>query len=599
MLLTVDSSPTMPHSVAESVTRARNMMDKSRQGGTFRRLGSNERLRSQIPRGGTKGKPKQAVQTKGIKEKPFEFALLNSKEDDTEDDFLKKEMVVERGMVTLGQQDSEAQVRKKIASSLKEKYNIIGPNDFEFVKVTQKKISVLHLSKQTEYNYDVVKKLVGQGLLYIRIKVGFEFVLNENHTSDSDSELVKGGALETNTIHGNSSGTSGIVPGTSNGTSGIVPGTSNGNSGISSGTSGIVPGTSNGNSGIAPGTSNGTSGIVRGTSNGNSSIVSGTSNGNFGIVPHSVADNPGISSIYPYTVQQDGEQKTESTHDFFCQIVNEFSPDIMEPTEMLRYLQKKIVSGRPLEVTNSSRILEGETNFITVDRHNILETTFEELKHVADPRVTFEVQFYGEQAVDSGGPRKEWIRLCNQKIKDTYFDNGLKEHMSEDYFYIGQMVCIALLQNGQLPVYIPEEILQAIFISDLELPPCVRELKCGMDTLGIPMFGRKFPMLLYLLRPSSIISLSVRHLLFLLKPDFSEEGSNMLIHEKAIYSKFVKYVRDVSSGRRVVTLGNVLEFVTGASEEPPLGFAKTPQIHFPVADVRESLMTTDNVRNKY
>ena len=81
--------------------------------------------------------------------------------------------------------------------------------------------------------------------------------------------------------------------------------------------------------------------------------------------------------------------------------------------------------------------------------------------------------------------------------------------MSEDYYYIGEMVCIALLQNGQLPVYIPEEILQAIFVEDPELPSCVRELKGGMDTLGIPMFGRKFPMLLYLLRPSSIISLSV------------------------------------------------------------------------------------------
>lgn len=154
--------------------------------------------------------------------------------------------------------------------------------------------------------------------------------------------------------------------------------------------------------------------------------------------------------------------------------------------------------------------------------------------------------------------------------------------MSEDYYYIGQMVCIVLLQNGQLPAYMPEEILQAIFIEDLELPPCVRELKCSMDTLEIPMFGRKFPMLLYLLRPSSIISLSVRHLLVLLKPDFSEDGSNMLIHEKAIYTKFVKYVSGVSSGCRVVTPGNILEFVTGTSEEPPLGFAKTPQIHFPV-----------------
>ena len=72
----------------------------------------------------------------------------------------------------------------------------------------------------------------------------------------------------------------------------------------------------------------------------------------------------------------------------------------------------------------------------------------------------------------------------------------------------------------------------------------------------------------------------------------------MFINEKAIYSKYVKYVRDVSSGRRVVTLGNILEFVTGTSKEPPLGFAKTPQIHFPVAEVKEP-MTTDEVIYKH
>ena len=54
----------------------------------------------------------------------------------------------------------------------------------------------------------------------------------------------------------------------------------------------------------------------------------------------------------------------------------------------------------------------------------------------------------------------------------------------------------------------------------------------------------------------------------------------------------------MSSGRRVVTLGNILEFVTGTSEEPPLGFAKTPQIHFPVAEVKEP-MTTDEVIYKH
>jgi len=197
-------------------------------------------------------------------------------------------------MVTLGEQDSNAQVREKIASSLKGKYDIIGPSNFEFVKVAQKKSSVLHLSKQTEFNYDVVKKLVGQGLSYIRMKVGFEFVLSESHTSNSDSERMQGGTLETTTIHSNSNGTSGIVPGTSNGNSIIAPDTSNGNSGI---------------------------------------------------VPHRVPDNPGISSNYPYTIQQEGEQKTESPHDFFCQIVNEFPPDIVEPPRCLDICRRKLSLG--------------------------------------------------------------------------------------------------------------------------------------------------------------------------------------------------------------------------------------------------------------
>ena len=156
------------------------------------------------------------------------------------------------------------------------------------------------------------------------------------------------------------------------------------------------------------------------------------------------------------------------------------------------------------------------------------------------------------------------------------------------------MISIALLQNGQLPVYIPEDILQAIFVGKCEkLSPCIMELKRGMDTLGIPGFGRKFPQLLYLLRPSAIAKLSVRRLLFLLKPAFSEEGSNALSREKAVYTKFVKYTREVSSGRRVVTLENILEFATGASEEPPLGFTRSPNIQFIEVDNKE-LTTTEN-----
>ena len=42
----------------------------------------------------------------------------------------------------------------------------------------------------------------------------------------------------------------------------------------------------------------------------------------------------------------------------------------------------------------------------------------------------------------------------------------------------------------------------------------------------------------------------------------------MFIDETAVYSKFVKYVRDVSSGRRVVTLGNILESLEQVKNHP-------------------------------
>lgn len=87
-----------------------------------------------------------------------------------------------------------------------------------------------------------------------------------------------------------------------------------------------------------------------------------------------------------------------------------------------------------------------------------------------------------------------------------------------------------------------------------------------MDILGIFMFGRKFFMFFYFLRLFSIISLLVWYFLFLLKLEFLEEGFNMFIYEIVVYSKFVKYVRDVLSGCRVVIFGNIFEFVIGISE---------------------------------
>lgn len=101
---------------------------------------------------------------------------------------------------------------------------------------------------------------------------------------------------------------------------------------------------------------------------------------------------------------------------------------------MLRFLQKQVVCGRELEISSSEESIEGEVNHITVDRDNILESTFSELEYISNYRITFEVDFMGEEAIDVGGPRKEWIRLMNHAIKEKYFDHGLRSLLSEQYY---------------------------------------------------------------------------------------------------------------------------------------------------------------------
>ncbi|KAH3805256.1 hypothetical protein DPMN_133553 [Dreissena polymorpha] len=43
-------------------------------------------------------------------------------------------------------------------------------------------------------------------------------------------------------------------------------------------------------------------------------------------------------------------------------------------------------------------------------------------------------------AVDFGGPRKEFFQFVLAAIKEKYFDNGLREHLIEDYLTIGKLL---------------------------------------------------------------------------------------------------------------------------------------------------------------
>ncbi|XP_022778455.1 uncharacterized protein LOC111320014 [Stylophora pistillata] len=272
--------------------------------------------------------------------------------------------------------------------------------------------------------------------------------------------------------------------------------------------------------------------------------------------------------------------------------------DLLEPVEVLRFLQEHIIQGRKLDIVSVEEPTDGETNFINVNRDTALISTFSELEFIENYRFTFKVGFTGEDVVDLGGPRREWLRIVCREIKEKYFDRGLRRYLAKDYFNVGIMLALTLLQNGPMPAFIEEEILNDVLTSSPQSSnPCIAEVQAGLEKLGMLSALQKLPMLHYLLRPNSQHPITVPKLLGLLKPKYSEQGSNALKHEKELYQLFVRFLREVASGLRScgnekLQLSHILTFVTGSAEEPILGFALDPSIEFVKTDLGDGFTPT-------
>ncbi|XP_065673263.1 uncharacterized protein LOC136090491 [Hydra vulgaris] len=453
------SRPQSELTITSTLQRARGMLNESGSSGIFRRLNRNDRLRSSAPYSsnignhiGNQNKSKKMTKT-------LEFALISSTEND-EEQFLKWDSM-----------------------------NSI------FVKVSRKKISKLNKCSNIDYSYDVVKKLAGQGLLYLQLK-----------ERCNDHQMI----IPTEVIE--------------------------------------IP---------------------------SASFVSKSSQ----LIDQEDVNEVDIQEIKELTsasfvAKGSVDKNIYIEIDFENQKIKEIKENnLQDPIEILRFLQKTMIKGRvqDIEYIDENTDKDSETNFIFIDRQNILMSTFAELESVENFLITFEVDFMGELAKDYGGPRREWIRECNRMIKERLFDSGLRELFAEEYYFVGLLIGIALFQGGQLPTYLPDSII--IKITENTADICISNIQKGLNKFNLIRFFKEFPQLLELLRPSKV-QFTAKMLLKLLKP-------KSLVKEKEIYSMFVKYVREVASGRReCVSLANILSFVTGASEEPLLGFALQPSVEF-------------------
>ena len=481
-----------PGMLGATLNRARQMLNRSASSGMYRRLNQQERLRATKTETTTsKPKPKKP-------DKAIEFALIRGFEIedddcDKDDQTLKWDSVIADGIIMVNEGNSEAEIRLKVKNALNNKFPVFGADDFEFIKVRQKRISKPELQPGAEYNFMVIKKMAGQGMLYLRMKPGYNFALNDDTDPEEDEIMVvEKEMLATKSEESDKHFVNEHVPGNTLPPAGVD---------------------------IAP-------------------------------------------------------------------IMNEISEkSFTDPVEILRYFQSRVVRGRQLNLLDASEELEGETNLISVGRDRVIETTFAEFKYITNFCITFEVDFMGEVAKDMGGPRLEWITLMNKAMQKKYFEKGLRSQMSDDYYWVGVMCGITILQNGQMPRIFPVEVLDMLFScsADQTTCLCINQLQKGLQVFGLQELFFQFPFMRHLLQPSSH-ALTVKNLMCLMQPQFSPEGSTAFSREKEVYSIFVKYIREVASGRRQqVTLPDILSFVTGCSEEPVLGFAMKPTIEFVVS----------------
>lgn len=277
------------------------------------------------------------------------------------------------------------------------------------------------------------------------------------------------------------------------------------------------------------------------------------------------------------------------------QIVDKLK-DIHDPVLILKEYQKHFLLGRKLDITNESEMLEGETTniFVSRERIHVLETGFSELM---EPNLNFrlplEVTFYGEEAQDVGGPRKEFFNMLLKELakeenqlfveeEEGQFVFTNNDHIfGKKWFYAAGLVCgLSIVQNGPLPTFIKN------FDSVIENPTkSQKQFLEGLNEVGLCDVIKAKPCVRFLFQPSAKTDITLRKLKHLLQPKMNETGSNKRKQQEKMYEFFLLYLKEVAAGRREVekgkiTLGDILRFITGSEWEPVLGYTIPPRISF-------------------
>jgi hypothetical protein len=101
-----------------------------------------------------------------------------------------------------------------------------------------------------------------------------------------------------------------------------------------------------------------------------------------------LTENDHVAVDLKYT-DSDDDSGNKTVNDIVQEAIAYYKVEsITDHVKILIYLQSVIVYGRPLEVQNVEESVEGETNYILVNRNNLLITSFDEISGIYDLRST-------------------------------------------------------------------------------------------------------------------------------------------------------------------------------------------------------------------
>lgn len=107
-------------------------------------------------------------------------------------------------------------------------------------------------------------------------------------------------------------------------------------------------------------------------------------------------------------------------------------------------------------------------------------------KRSFDVSKMLQVRFIGEQAVDEGGPRREFFHLLMQEVFKSPLFTGFPDHVvpvhnvkavaDSTYYTIGKMISTSIVQGGEAPLCFSKAVTDYLVYDRVRSPMCLDDI---------------------------------------------------------------------------------------------------------------------------